>query len=246
MKHRMDDFSERALQARENDEEFNRFAADSKSYILGCASKCLKRYIRDTDDEWSVALIAFHEAVRTYKPEKGSFGSFAGIVIRRRLLDEERRNAAYGSEIPVSPEVLVGEYSGDEEDAEGDRLVGNVRQSGGGESRETVGTTPLQDEIAAAQEILSAYGFSFFDLTEASPHSRKTREACASAVRLLSGDMELLAKMRKGHNLPVRELCNGTGLPRKLLDRHRRYIIAVVEILHGDFPLLAEYLDALR
>ena len=114
----MDEFSERALQARENDEEFNRFAADSKSYILGCASKCLKRYIRDTDDEWSVALIAFHEAVRTYKPEKGGFGSFAGIVIRRRLLDEERRNAAYGSEIPVSPEVLVGEYSGDEEDAE--------------------------------------------------------------------------------------------------------------------------------
>ena len=40
-----------------------------------------------------------------------------------------------------------------------------------------------------------------------------------------------------------KELCNGTGLQRKLIDRHRRYIIAAAEILKGDFPLLGDYLS---
>ena len=120
-----------AVKAKESDEAFNRFAAENKTYILGCASKSLHRYVRDDDDEWSIALIAFHEAVRVYKPDKGSFGSFAGVVIKRRLLDEERRKQSYSVEIPVQPDTLTGEFSDEEEDAAGgDRIAGSIRHSG--------------------------------------------------------------------------------------------------------------------
>ena len=40
----------------------------------------------------------------------------------------------------------------------------------------------------------------------------------------------------------IRELCDKSGLSRKLIDRHRRYIIAVAEILKGDYPLLGDYI----
>ena len=73
----MDDFSTAALRARESEEAFERFVNANKSYILGCASRCLKRFVRDTDDEWSVALIAFNEAVRVYDPAKGEFAGFS-------------------------------------------------------------------------------------------------------------------------------------------------------------------------
>ena len=56
----MDDFSAAALRARQSEEAFERFVNENKSYILGCASRSLKRFVRDTDDEWSVALIAFN------------------------------------------------------------------------------------------------------------------------------------------------------------------------------------------
>ena len=244
---RMDEFSAEALLARESNDAFDAFAAKNKSFILGCASKSLKRYVRETDDEWSVALIAFHEAVNVYNPNKGNFSSFAGVVIKRRLLDEERRRVGYGAEIPVRPETLAEGYSEEEESESGEEQIAvRIRKQGDAQSPDNAGTTPLQDEIAAMQDILGEYSFSFFELTECSPRSRKTREACAGAVRRLLETEGLYAKMQKSHSLPIRELCDGTGLPRKLMDRHRKYIIAVTEILKGDFPLLADYLKDLK
>lgn len=238
----MDDFSTQAIRAKENDEAFERFVGENKSFILGCASKSLKRFVRDTDDEWSVALIAFHEAVRVYDPAKGEFGSFAGIVIKRRLMDEERRRLAHEVEIPVGPSVLSGEYEDDEEEDGDEQIAGRIKHGGGMESRETAGSTPLQDEIEAIQSILGGYGFSFYDLADCSPKSRKTREACKIAVKLLLEREDLFGNMQRGRNLPIRELCDKSGLSRKLIDRHRRYIIAVAELMKGDFPLLREYI----
>ena len=238
----MDEFSAQAMRAKESEEAFERFVNDNKSYILGCASKSLKRFVRDTDDEWSVALIAFNEAVRGYDPAKGEFGSFAGIVIKRRLLDEERRRYAYEAEILVGPDALSGEYTDDEEGDDNEHIAGRIKHSGGMESRQTAGSTPLQDEIEAIQSVLGGYGFTFYDLTECSPRSRKTKAACKTAVKLLLEKDNLFEKMQRGRNLPIRELCDKSGLSRKLIDRHRRYIIAVAEILKGDYPILGEYI----
>jgi RNA polymerase sigma factor len=44
----------------------------------------------------------------------------------------------------------------------------------------------------------------------------------------------------------MKELVSATGISRKILDRHRRYIIAAVEILSGDYPLLAEYMQFIK
>jgi RNA polymerase sigma factor len=60
------------------------------------------------------------------------------------------------------------------------------------------------------------------------------------------GFPELVMKMRHTRRLPIAAISIRAHLPLKLLNRHRKYIIAVVEILGGDYPGLAAYLDFVR
>ena len=103
-----------------------------------------------------------------------------------------------------------------------------------------------REEIAEMQEILSEYGFSFFDLAEASPKAEKTKQSCGAAIRTLVASVILMAAMRLRRLLPVKELSEKSGVVRKILDRHRKYIIASAEILDGDFPILASYLSYVK
>ena len=42
------------------------------------------------------------------------------------------------------------------------------------------------------------------------------------------------------------ELAKKAGVHKKILERHRKYIIAAAEILNGEYPLLAEYMNYIR
>ena len=212
-----------ALAAKTDEQALNNLIETQKSWILKVCSDVTHRYITDSDDEWSTALLAFHEAVQSYDESKGTFLAFASVVIRRRLLDDIRSQWRHKGEIHVLPGEL---------EEEPDRSI-DIAQA-------------AREEIAAAQAILKPYGFSFFDLAESSPKAEKTKAACCSAVIALLKDGELLDKMRKNKALPMKELEKASGVARKILDRHRRYIIAAAEILSGEYPVLAEYLGYIR
>ena len=96
------------------------------------------------------------------------------------------------------------------------------------------------------QGILQLYGFSFFDLADASPKTEKTRKSCGQAVRTLIATAILMAQMRLKRLLPIKELSEASGVIRKILERHRKYIIAAAEILDGDFPILAGYMAFIK
>lgn len=50
----------------------------------------------ENDDELSISLIAFNEAIDTFQPEKGkNFWSYVNLVIKNRLLDYFRKEAAW-------------------------------------------------------------------------------------------------------------------------------------------------------
>ncbi len=205
-----------------------------KPFILKTASFVLKRYVSDSDDAWSVALIAFWEAADHYDKGKGDFQKYAQMVIKRRLIDYQRRQSRYKREVNVTPEAFTGE-TGHEGDTLSNMLVIKSSSSRMEDS--------LKDELTDASRLLAAYGFAFMDLVDASPKSEKTKKACAQAAAFMLKSPELFRKMRHTHRLPVAALSVRTHLSLKLLGRHRRYIIAVVEILSGDYPGLAAYLD---
>ncbi len=203
-------------------------------FILQTASQVLRRYVSKSDDAWSVALIAFWEAVNQYREGRGGFEAFARLVIRRRLIDSIRAESRHAGETAVPPEAFSGEaVENSPAFRRQTRLI-------------TYQETRLREEIGEVSQRLLAYGFTFEDLPKASPRSKKTKQACARASVYLLSHPALLLQMRQGRRLPLKPLQAGTKLSRKLLERHRNYIIAVVEILHGDYPELGSYLTVIR
>jgi len=104
----------------------------------------------------------------------------------------------------------------------------------------------LKLEIEEANKVFSAYGFSFFDLSECSPRANKTKKACAKAVSYILDNPVLIRELQSSKQLPLKIIENNSKVPRKILERHRKYIIAAIEILSGEYPYLAEYMRYIR
>lgn len=236
----MDEMDREALASQKDKQFRNDFIAESSSFIQRCAYRAAGHYVSRSDDEWSVALIAFNEAINRYDEKKGPFKAFAALVIRRRVADHARGLSRFSPEVSTEPYVLDGQV--DEEPSALQMEV--VRRTAQNAQRQQ--GLSAKDEIDAVQGVLRGYGFSFFDLVDSSPKSDKTKRACAQAVATLMAMPGMLDRMRARHTLPIQELSAESAVPRKLLERHRRYLIAAAEILDGDYPHLAEYLVYIR
>ncbi len=206
--------------------------------ILRTASSACHRYVNKSDDEWSIALCAFSKAVDVYTAEKGDFLPFAQMLIKRDLIDYYRSQKNTLREVIVAPHVLEG--GGEPEEDPSGVYLAVVKNSQEASDRS------LRDEILAANELLSDYGFRFFDLTECSPQQDKTRKECAVAIRFMLTDSTLFAALEKTRKSPIKALAAASGVSRKTLDRYRKYIIMAVLILDGDYPQLAEYLKYVK
>jgi len=213
----------------EREEELLR---ENDSFILREASKAAGKIITRSDEEYSIALSAFWEAVRTHDPEKGSLQAYGAVVIRHRMVDYYRSQRKYASEMTVEPAVFGGETV---EGAEG------IQQSVEKAQAQNQPDTGLADEIEALSQELKRYGISFFDLPDQCPKAAKTRKVCKKAAGFVAFAERLLEKLRKTLKLPAAEMEKGVPIARKLLDKFRKYIIASTEILAGDFPGLQEY-----
>lgn len=222
-----------AISAKDDAEILNSFIKDEKPFIYNCVYKATGKYITDENDESSIALNAFVEAVNSYTYEKGSFISFAQQVIQRRIIDYLRQEKRHKAEISVNPYILTGEDK-DQED------MSMVNQIKGKISEYTDDSLKL--EIEALTEQLNQLGFSFFDLIDVSPKAEKTKQACYKCIKYIINNAIILNQIHFTQQLPIKIIENNSGVPRKIIERHRKYIIAAVEIITGDYPNLVEYM----
>lgn len=223
---------------RHSEEELERLVRENESFILRTASAVSRRYVTKEDDEWSVALQAFAEAVQDHEPEKGSLQGFAAVVIRRRLTDHFRKNQSRSAELSVDPSVFEADSSEEEEGL-------SLRLAVAKQTARTEDYS-LKEEIEAANQEFSGFGFSFFDLASCSPRAGRTKESCAKAVNTLLDTPLLREALLQTGQLPMKALEERSGVPRKVLDRHRKYIIAAAIILSGEYPGLSEYMRFIR
>ena len=84
---------EKVLLAQKDGNFRNDIIKEYNNFILSCAKKTVGGYVSDQDDEMSVAMIAFDEAITKYDSSKGSFINFAGIIIKNRLIDFMRKTS---------------------------------------------------------------------------------------------------------------------------------------------------------
>jgi RNA polymerase sigma factor len=223
-----------ALRAVKTEEGRNAFILKNEKFILGCASHFTKRFITKSDDEWSIALIAFSNACDTYDAEKGNFQSYARLLIERRLTDYIRSQARFSGEQTMEPFVFEGNVDEDSDNAGYQLHIAKATS--------TSDENPIRDEILALNDLLKNYGISFMELTTCSPKAAKTKTACSRAIAFLEENPDIMEKMRTTRLFPIKKITENTKVPQKILERHRKYIITAAEILCNDFPLLQEYI----
>ena len=79
------------------------------------------------------------------------------------------------------------------------------------------------------------------DLAACYPMAGKTRTGCAAAISYVPSTPLIMTEMHRSRLLPIKAVSRGSGVDPKILERHRKYIIAASEILNGDYPNLSEY-----
>ena len=212
------------------------FIADYRPYIARTASRFCKRYIDPShDDEYSIALAAFNEAIDGYDGKAGkSFLGFADTVIRRRLIDHVRKEQRHARSLPMS--AFEGE-------PEGESPVNAADTAG---ALDAYASERLREsrrlEIEALAERLERCGISFADLADRSPRHADSRALLLGVSAALASRPELMAAMERHGRLPIKELMECCRVSRKTLERNRKYIMAAALILSGDYPLLKSFL----
>lgn len=227
---------ENVLLAQKDHSHLEEFIKEYEVFILHTAHKGAGQYITKRDDQWSIALSAFHEAVKSYDFNKGAFLPFAETVIRRRLYDYARKESRHGCEVLIDSYTFENDM---EEENASVKLEVMAKTSAGQDSDAKL-------EIQMISEELKNYGITFMELADASPKAGKTKSVCGKAVLFLAQNPLLMNEMRRTKTLPLKIIEKSRNLPRKVLERHRKYIIAGAEIISGDYPILSEYLKFMR
>lgn len=204
-------------------------------FILRVTTRAVGHYVRmGEDDEVSMALLAFNEAIDRFDAGRGgSFLALAETVIRRRLVDHYRREQHH-SEIPLSAFGSDGPeretpFPGEERVA----LETHFAEVTDAERRE---------EIERYRQELIVVGIDFQQLLRHAPRHRDTRAAAVGVARLVASTPEFSSFLRDRGTLPLARIDGEVALSRKTLERHRKYIVAVALALMGDYPYLQTYL----
>jgi len=231
----MADFNlnQRVINIKGNAGEINSLIEEYKPFIASVVEKHIGRFVEyGRDDELSIALMAFHEAVEKYDISRGNFLSFARITIKHRLVDFYRQEQK-------NPAVVYLESPDYEEDEE-------YRDPAAGKSMEDYDEGQTSEfrrlELMEIKKELSRWGITFADVARSSPKHESTRKAYLKAADFAVSTPEVLNTMKTKKYLPVDKIVSATKIPRKTVERGRNYIIAAVLILSGDYQYIREYI----
>ncbi|NIK76237.1 RNA polymerase sigma factor [Paenibacillus castaneae] len=225
-------------QIRQGDEQLReQFIVDYKPYILKVTSRFCKRYIDpNRDDEFSVALLAFNEAINQFSSSAGkSFIGFAETVIRRRLIDHVRKEQRHSHVVPYSM------FESEDEEQPHYNAVESKQAIHAYEAKRTEDERRL--EIGELNQELNRYDITFAELVENSPKHRDSRVLLIGIAKKLVKESELFDSLKQSKKLPVKELTLNCGVSRKTIERNRKYIIAISLIISGIYPFMHDYLN---
>ncbi|MEW5932196.1 MAG: RNA polymerase sigma-I factor [Bacillota bacterium] len=208
---------------------------DYQPFVLRVVARMRGRFVTASSEEASVALVAFNEAIDSYRPGQGvGFLSFSETVIRRRLIDHFRRQVRGAREVPLS--------ALEEEDEEGGTYSPVEVEAARAAHQAYVESWERREEVMRFGARLRELGLTLDDLVRVSPRHRDARQRALRAARYLADRPGLGRQVLARGELPMRELEANLGLGRKMLERNRKYILALTLVLMEDFPYLQDYL----
>lgn len=89
---------------------------------------------------------------------------------------------------------------------------------------------------------MQRFGVSFSDVAEHSPRQERTLEACRQAIRFAMADRTILDELLRTGKVPLSRLASGAGVERKTLERHRKYLVAMLLIQTNGYEIIRGHL----
>jgi len=196
-------------------------------FIKAETSRFIARPCTEQDDEFSIGMIAFHEAILNYVKGRGAFLPFASMLIKNRLIDHQRKEARHQGHISIYAQ-------NDEDDLPlHDQLADDRDHFSNSDNLDAT-----RQEIEELQNVMVDFGISLSDVADNSPRQERTLNACRKAVQYATEHPELLDELLQTKKLPMAKLVSGTGAERKTLERHRRYILAMLLIQTNGYEII--------
>ncbi len=196
-------------------------------FIKSETSKFLHRVPTYDDDELSISMIAFHEAIRSYSRTRGSFLKYASVIIKNRLID-------YAIKEQKQSGVLSIEMLGEERETSVENNMPDKKD----EVAEYEMRDATKSEIVELIRQMEPFGVSLSDVADNCPKQQKTIKACADAIEYAKQHPELLDEFLRTKRLPMAELTKGSGAERKTLERHRKYLVALLLIYTNGYEII--------
>lgn len=226
--------NERVESIKNDEYSINKFIEEYRPFIASCVEKVVGRYvIYGEDDELSIGLIAFSEAIKSFDSSRGNFLSFAQNVIKRRIIDYYRKENKYNNTV-----FLWQQFNEEDEedfDQTSDKAFDKYLEGEASQYRRL--------EIEQLKEELKEWGISFFELPDVSPKHKRTRRTYSEIIKFLLSNPDLLSQIREKKALPTTQIQKALKIPRKKIDRGRKYILAAIIICTGDYEFIKDYVS---
>ena len=228
----MDDLTQRIERAKADGREMERLLSDYLPFIKKETGKFGAAAL-EYDDKLSLGMLVFVNCVKQYSSERGAFLPYTSVCIRNRLISEARK---LGRDNAIH-------FSDDEGREVAATLEEKVSLMAYSHEQERMG---LQEEIALLTGQLNRHGLSFGELTRICPKQKRSRALCAALSHRVLRDAEMLETFNRRGQLPQKELAAGAGVSEKTIEKHRRYILALLVILQGDYPGIRAYIPGYK
>ena len=202
----------------------NELIENHMPFIIKSISDVTGRYVScENDEELSVGLLGFHEAIERYDNEKGHFLSFAKLVIGSRiknyLKSENKHQHSSLEELLDKGVEIKDEYLEQKED-----------------------NSILVEEITRLKTEISSFGFTLEDLVNEAPKQQATRKNAISLSEEISKDEEFTSFMYVKKRLPIKRIVLKFSVTEKVIKRSKRFIISVVIIIDKNFSILKNWI----
>jgi RNA polymerase sigma factor len=218
--------------AKENGDKADALIRTYLPFIRSEATKYMGRLCTDQDDEYCIAMTAFYEAVMGYEKGRGTFLAYAALLIRSRLIDYSRKEARHQGHISLH----------EENGGEDDRTLMDTLADESDYYEESAHREATRQEIEELSAVMAGFDVSFSDVSDHCPRQERTLEACAKAIRYAGENPQLLQELLKSRKLPLTQLVQGAGVERKTLERHRKYILAMLLIQTNGYEIIRGHL----
>lgn len=228
------DIIARVYAAKEDAQAADELVRQYLPFIKYETAKFLKRIpVEGQDDELGIAMFAFHEAAIAYSSDKGAFLKLASIAIRNRLIDYHRKEQRHAGTVSLDQTV--------DGDGESRTLLEQIDTCDDEISRRQ-DASDARKEIMEFVQQLSKYGLKLSDIVDNCPKQERTLAACHRVLAYVRENPMLLDHLTTTGKLPIAALSAGSNVERKTMERHRKYLVALLLAFTNGFEIIRGHL----